>query len=564
MWNHIRKCDVWFEANMGVRESDKRTVSVAWGLFYRLARHEMTELSKRDDSFKSHGHFSYFSDTPHRDEKLANEIDGNYATINDAIWLWFLGSYSFADTTRYNNETFLERILWFFKVAPGADEDSLYLEFPNLLKDPAKRILAMSIAYATNYHFFSRPGIRVPEKSEIKKEYIFEYFRREAARSARKAAKSIRPPVSIRDIGSDGSQAHKKEKIMSMFDSINKDTIKSPEKIAEIEAAIENALTVDDINTLTEILKDFKRIVWNYQVGMVIGGYGIKDELDDDDARSVFERQFLLLNRIMKKLQNSSVVRPVKELAPFEGIISEYVVKIGDGKGPGSKVSMESTEPTPSEIASFYPIYEILKAQPVEIYLPQDIDKSITAAVREEISKLNKRIRERNGDAREDAISIKPFNSINLGMLLKQRDDNVKRVFIANNSSIIEELFEVFGKGNSADLLKGNRFLTADISQSKNDITNSIHQMWMIKVGILSCLLNNDNMITVGVALKTELSGKIDVDVDDYVGRLAKEDNSATRDEVLNRITYFTKHIVKLSELIGEQIRMLRAFKSAA
>lgn len=185
MWNHIRENDVWFEADLA--PGNRRIVSVAWGLFYRLAKHEMAELSTRDIAFKNLGHIIYNLDTVQPDEGLANEIGGNYALFNDAIWMWFLGSYVFGDTTRYNNQTFLERTTWFFE-GKAAQRLKLHLEFPNLLKDADKRMTATAFAFAINYNFFNRPGIESPDKwLSSDAYYVPEYHDNEIAWRAKNA-----------------------------------------------------------------------------------------------------------------------------------------------------------------------------------------------------------------------------------------------------------------------------------------------------------------------------------------------------------------------------------------
>ena len=184
MWNHIRENDVWFELYMG--ENDRRTVSAAWGIFYRLAKHEMAELSKLGDTFKSAGHISYNPEVlPQDDETLANEIGGNYALVNDAIWLWFLGSYCFTDRTRYDNKEFLKRIDWFFD-SPEARALKLNLEFPNLVKDPDKRMIARAFAFMINHDFFNRTSIHGPKDfpSPVNPEFKAEYEKRLAQREA--------------------------------------------------------------------------------------------------------------------------------------------------------------------------------------------------------------------------------------------------------------------------------------------------------------------------------------------------------------------------------------------
>ncbi|MFH1190519.1 MAG: hypothetical protein V1682_07535 [Candidatus Omnitrophota bacterium] len=183
MWNHIRKNDVWFEANLG--PNDRRTVSVAWGIFYRIAKHELTDF--KSSSFhlpKNIGHMTYINDRlfVNKSEIDANMIGGSYRQLNDAIWLWFLGSYSFANTTRYNNETFLRRMNWIF-YGKGAAKLKLNSEFPTLFIRDGLRDRTMSVACAINYNFFSRPGIKVP-RTTIDESFIRAYEEREKTRVA--------------------------------------------------------------------------------------------------------------------------------------------------------------------------------------------------------------------------------------------------------------------------------------------------------------------------------------------------------------------------------------------
>jgi hypothetical protein len=180
MWNHIRKNDVWFEVNLG--PNDRRTLSVAWGIFYRLAKHELTDLIRENLLPKSIGHISSINGEVilNEDEIAANTIGGNYCLLNDSIWMWFLGAYCFSNTTRYNNETFLQRINWMFE-GKGSTELRLDNEFPKLRSDRNNRTIAMAFAYAMNYNFFNRPDIVVP-KASVNEKFIREYDEREEAR----------------------------------------------------------------------------------------------------------------------------------------------------------------------------------------------------------------------------------------------------------------------------------------------------------------------------------------------------------------------------------------------
>lgn len=164
MWNHIRANDVWFES--GFMDGSTRTVSVAWGIFYRLAKHEMADLEKNTSHPKSLGHLVSFPKTGElalqENEMISNSITGEYWLLNDSIWMWFLGSYCFSNTTRFDDITFTERINWFLE-SSEAQNLGLRDEFPNIAPDSRQKDVAIAIARLINYNFFSRQGVTVPE-----------------------------------------------------------------------------------------------------------------------------------------------------------------------------------------------------------------------------------------------------------------------------------------------------------------------------------------------------------------------------------------------------------------
>ncbi len=190
MWNHIREHDVWFEADIN---GTKRTMSAAWGLFYRLAKHEMSDLKKEGLVPKSIGHITYYPDKDlgiTEDEITANTIGGKYNLINDTIWMWFLGSYCFGDTTRYDNYTLARRLRWFFR-ASHPDLENLRKEFPSMIE--ADKEEAFQLACAINFRFFGDMK-KVPE-FEVKDDLVKEGQAREARMTA--------PPLYVTGSGDD-------------------------------------------------------------------------------------------------------------------------------------------------------------------------------------------------------------------------------------------------------------------------------------------------------------------------------------------------------------------------
>ncbi|MCX5679907.1 MAG: hypothetical protein NTZ95_04545, partial [Candidatus Omnitrophica bacterium] len=112
----IRANDVRFKI------TNERTASLAWGIFYRVAKHEMADIYKETLGRKGGGHLNkkdiqagYTNMYPNDvDELFANKIGGKYNIINDGLWMWFLGSYCFGNSTRYNKNILEGRLRWFF------------------------------------------------------------------------------------------------------------------------------------------------------------------------------------------------------------------------------------------------------------------------------------------------------------------------------------------------------------------------------------------------------------------------------------------------------------------
>jgi len=174
-WNDIRKNDIWFRCKLP--NGEVRTISLAWGIFYWIAKHEMTDLQQlsgepkmrpTDQDEYALGHLSndrvldlFFEPS----EVTTNYIGGNYAIINAAIKLWFMTAYAYKETTQLDTDTLLRRARWYFDLEAQnerEDEDGpLYLEFPLLLEDINARKHAFDLLCAMNdAYFIERPGVR--------------------------------------------------------------------------------------------------------------------------------------------------------------------------------------------------------------------------------------------------------------------------------------------------------------------------------------------------------------------------------------------------------------------
>jgi len=169
MWVDILKNDRWIkydefvDKNNPKKGKQTRYASLAWGIFYRIAKHEMTDLDSKTKKTKSpqSSHLTWYTGelfdggslVEKRSEIDANKLGGNYSEINDGMWLWFLGSYCFGDPTRYNNNIFEKRIDWIFN-SPEAIEKDLNEEFPRLKRNIELRKWAKSLALNVNYSYY--------------------------------------------------------------------------------------------------------------------------------------------------------------------------------------------------------------------------------------------------------------------------------------------------------------------------------------------------------------------------------------------------------------------------
>ncbi|MBL7073198.1 MAG: hypothetical protein ISS33_05405 [Candidatus Omnitrophica bacterium] len=133
---------------------DKMTkvVSVAEGFFNVTVRHYLRDIEKDyKERTKSGGHLVGAMMRDVASEKDASNINGRYSLINDAIKLWFLASYSFNDTTRYNNNILEERLDWFYE---HKEEFDFGNQFPNINDQNVEEVF--NLVLFINYHYFSR------------------------------------------------------------------------------------------------------------------------------------------------------------------------------------------------------------------------------------------------------------------------------------------------------------------------------------------------------------------------------------------------------------------------
>lgn len=203
-WEDMRKNDIWF--TYVLPSGEERVVSVAYGIFNWIAKHEATDLRKLDfergiltPKDGARGHITRGETEPERSEETANYIGGNYTMPTIAIKLFFFGAYcAYSDAHRHDSNTFLAEIgSWFDENRPES-----YEEFPALVRDPRARQEAFALADYIRARYFSRPGVRALKIENGKKPVAGE---KKLAAAANKDFAS-KPPAGAQEAGKGQTQ----------------------------------------------------------------------------------------------------------------------------------------------------------------------------------------------------------------------------------------------------------------------------------------------------------------------------------------------------------------------
>ncbi|MBF0494598.1 MAG: hypothetical protein HQL28_05660 [Candidatus Omnitrophica bacterium] len=150
--------DMFFPVPEKTDEKNPRFASVAMGLAYRIARHEFKWQGK------SGGHFSDQSDIIAEypsSERYANNINGRYAIIDDAIMLWFVFSYVQNPGIWLNNKNFGDSVeAMAASDSKSSQHEAFMTYFPNLSDNRRLLEQAKSLALLLNYEYFVAPVVR--------------------------------------------------------------------------------------------------------------------------------------------------------------------------------------------------------------------------------------------------------------------------------------------------------------------------------------------------------------------------------------------------------------------
>lgn len=557
MWNHIRANDVWFDYQF--EDGKSRTISLAWGIFYRIAKHEMADLTKEDRKSKGGGHIKWYPSPSEgknkcfgfeKNETTTNQIGGRYNMINDTIWLWFLQSYCFYDSTRYNNEMFNKRLSFLLSnsIRQG---NAIREEFPNLQKELEWEMgdstmigasFPRKLALAINYHFFSRKGIKVPElrdyykeSYEIRKPFIIDtrYAGGTDERSSEKA-------TATKDILTEVSRKYDisvNDEIMKLFEEyLNELTWEKLEKVKDESGKlllqfIEVLLSQQDAEFSESVVKGLRLKNKNWNIRW-LGSEKMKpyyDEQNKNDEKQtaiVFNEE--RLKHLAEKIHN--ITPPVIE------VVSDNTAPLLKDQGPGVMKPMDEATMT-----RVWQGRNALYENKIEIFFPQST--KLTGDIEKKLVETKKAMEKTGNILSWDRYKASGDDS--LFERLKNNENNVKRIVLTDELSapLISTLIE--NDDNTAELFRNVKLLNFKNPGELNEQEQTQYQTHLLMTAILARLLEEGDgyFNDIRILLADLLANCFDaekVDINTFINTLAaKEDKSTSLEKVRQRIRYF-------------------------
>ncbi len=570
MWNHIKKNDVVFEYTF--EDGTKRVVSLAMGLMYRIAKHEMMEEARQAGKIKGGGHVGYLDKnlSVMRSEITANSIGGRYATINDAIWLWFLASYSFTDGPRYNNDIFRDRIDWIFPYEGKKTEArslGLPYEFPNLLYNRNELAEATSIALMLNYHFFSKKdekGKLIKVSREITAEETFKkiYEFREDSITDILPATGEENNIGgyALEYGPVWAAAYVKQ---------------HPDERGIVIEAYEKAGRTKDLETFNRIIEaktitqdlsaseSSRRRQIRREIPPLQSRPLTKEEQEEAKAKRREHENEQAINEIAGDLdarkeeeyvkrhpeQIGGIVQDIiDEEKNLVAVLEEFVVPAGEGKGPGSE------EVNANEFELIIRTVELLHQNKIEIVLPQSF--KITSAVKKALRDLRKK-------EGKDVITINEYSSEeHLSKILQQEVSEGAKRIVLTEENISGEISSLLGQ--NAELFKDVKVLNITLPKKYDEMTKgekTIHQTRYLMIAVLARLLEKGKTPFVEALLRELLKDHLSMNeagLEEFIENLSTEDESS--EMTIKRVTYFLGNIVSLINKLGEDYRFMKKF----
>jgi len=211
---------------------------------------------------------------------------------------------------------------------------------------------------------------------------------------------------------------------------------------------------------------------------------------------------------------------------------------------------------TDDEKLAIHETVNLFCAERIKILSPQSMD--LTTSVKETIERI-KRI---NG---EKNFSYKPYTEENLRTCLENKEKGEKLIIITTTA------FSKFIKGildKNPSLFKDVRILTIDMpSTYSNENEKTQYQARVIIIAILARLFKKDANPLVGNFLRIMLlnyfSGNIEK-VKEFMDNLGVTEKEASAEQIAKRVLYFLEKIVRFTEILEKEQKIMDEFLTYA
>ena len=198
----------------------------------------------------------------------------------------------------------------------------------------------------------------------------------------------------------------------------------------------------------------------------------------------------------------------------------------------------------------------LFRAERIKILSPQSMD--LTASAKETID----RIKQING---ESNFSYKLYTEENLKKYLEDKEKGEKLIIIATTglSKFIKGILD-----EDPILFKDVRILTVDMPSAYSDEDEKTqYQVRTIVIAILARLFEEDATPSVEIFLKTMLLNYLDGDikkVEEFMKNLGVSEKDATAAQIAGRVIYFLERIVRFTEILEKEEKMMKEFLTYA
>jgi len=233
--------------------------------------------------------------------------------------------------------------------------------------------------------------------------------------------------------------------------------------------------------------------------------------------------------------------------------MTDYMARIG--RENGSRANEKAVEalfgPGLAEAEKsgmVWPSVNIMHTGRIEVLMRPDI--TLTRDMKVAIKEINRK-------SGADFLALKPYDERNIGNLLAERSDGVKRIIIPDSDSaeMIDRLLnEEEALFNDARLLN---FQFTEDCESMNADAKTVRLARLFMVAVLARLAEMDSTEAVNALLKYMLAPyfkSAGVNSSDFIFWLTDRSFAA------KRIRYFLGNVIRWSEEAGRQLRFVKEF----